>query len=82
MSGMGESLSPENPEVLMATMTRDPFLCFWEGKDAGPDDANPYEPGTACWHGWRHGHEAEYGERRPMSPGEVEAEFERLRTPH
>jgi hypothetical protein len=36
--------------------TSDPFLAFYEGKDAIPGDVNPYPEGSACWHAWRHGH--------------------------
>jgi hypothetical protein len=58
--------------------TSDPFLAFYEGKDAIPGDVNPYPEGSACWHAWRHGHSAECGERRPMTDGEVAAAFAAL----
>ena len=54
-------------------MTKDTFLAFYEGKDAGPHDANPYAADTPHWHAWRHGHESEWGERTPMTDAEVKA---------
>ena len=56
-------------------MKKHPFLVFYEGKDAGPHDCNPYPHGTAEWHAWRHGHESEWCERVPMSDAEVKAAF-------
>jgi hypothetical protein len=61
------------------TKTKDPFLAFYEGKDAIVGDENPYPPGTPCWHAWEHGYASENGPRTPMTPGEVKAAFARFR---
>jgi hypothetical protein len=53
----------------------DPFLAYYEGRDAAPDAENPYPVGSAAWHGWKHGHETEQGAGRPMPVAEVEAAF-------
>ncbi len=56
-------------------MTTDPFLAFYEGKDAIPGDVNPYPEGSACWHAWQHGFSSEWDERRPMTDEEVAEAF-------
>src|SRR6266567_4420811 len=59
-------------------MTRDPTLAYWEGRDSGPSDRNPYPANTRHWHAWAHGHESEYCERTAMSAAEVAAAFAAL----
>jgi hypothetical protein len=67
----------------MTKMKRDPFLIFYEGKDAIPSDKNPYAEGTTEHSAWAGGYwsmmaDEEPELRKPMSDDEVKAAFAKL----